>query len=501
MALAGLGVLLHHNLAGTNFIVPWYRIYFAVVIGLQAAIAGVIALSSTHASITSEVGNRTLDFQRIASLSPVSILVGKLFGEPAIAYLLIIASIPVSLACSALGAVPADALPFIYLNLFTTALLAGTLGLQHSLELTPGKASGGTGGNLGWIVFMIFGAPYLFIGAAVGAGRSSAISTLISMVVPVELVRSIYDGRLWSSTAGLFHWNPPQMLVTPVTQMLLAGLLFFIMARKMRNPLDTPLPKAGGYALAAALGVVLAAVTLGNPFTQTTGNYEHALLNYCLFLGVLQLLAIYYVTPSRDAVQSWVWGLKGNDRGLADWIFGERAPSLAATAIVTGLGTALSIGLVGGYSWWHKGAYPFTGMDWLAEPIAASALLVATCGVWLQVFSLSLTRLTAVILLGVIGAVLTIAPLLVGDAYEMPNLASISAATMWRGWFGAGEPLRGWAVIGDVRIFFSFYCLLLVVGVVLTLQYLVGTRRIIEAKLRAMHAAPELERLEAPAAG
>ena len=97
LALAGLGVVMHHNLAGTTGVVPWYRLYFAVVIGVQAALAGVLALSSTHASITSEVGNRTLDFQRIASLSPFSILVGKLFGEPAIAYLLVFASIPISL--------------------------------------------------------------------------------------------------------------------------------------------------------------------------------------------------------------------------------------------------------------------------------------------------------------------------------------------------------------------------------------------------------------------
>ncbi|HVJ79605.1 MAG TPA: hypothetical protein VNC50_00935, partial [Planctomycetia bacterium] len=397
LALAGLGVVMHHNLAGTTGVVPWYRLYFAVVIGVQAALAGVLALSSTHASITSEVGNRTLDFQRIASLSPFSILVGKLFGEPAIAYLLVIASIPISLACVALGAAPADALPFIYVNLFTTTLLAGALGLQHSLELTPGKASGGAGGSMGWIIFMIFGAPYLFIGAAAGAGSGTATSALISMVVPFELVRGIYYGRLWEAHADFLHWSAPQLLVTPVTQLLIAALLFFIMARKMRNPIDTPLPKAGGYALAAALGVVFSGVLLGNPFVQTTFRWEEPLLNFCLFFAVFQVMAIYYVTPSREAVQSWIWGLKGNQRGLRDWLLGERAPNLLATLIIVGLGTALAVGMIGGYAWWRSGALPFSGQEWLAEPIAAAALLVATIGVWLQVFSLSLPRLTAVI--------------------------------------------------------------------------------------------------------
>src|SRR3954471_17550153 len=63
----------------------WPRNYYLVLMGLQFTVSALIALSATSASVRSEVTNRTLDFQRIAALSPRQIILGKLLGEPAMA--------------------------------------------------------------------------------------------------------------------------------------------------------------------------------------------------------------------------------------------------------------------------------------------------------------------------------------------------------------------------------------------------------------------------------
>ena len=49
---------------------PWARTYFVCLMSLQFIVSTVIAASATSASMRTEVASRTLDFQRIAALSP-----------------------------------------------------------------------------------------------------------------------------------------------------------------------------------------------------------------------------------------------------------------------------------------------------------------------------------------------------------------------------------------------------------------------------------------------
>src|SRR5262249_30681723 len=106
---------------------PWQRNYLLALLSLQFFVSGMIASVATGSSLRSEVVERTLDFQRIATLSPKQILLGKLLGEPAIAYLLAIATIPLASFCWILG-VPGlslDVLLLLYVNLATSTVLFG----------------------------------------------------------------------------------------------------------------------------------------------------------------------------------------------------------------------------------------------------------------------------------------------------------------------------------------------------------------------------------------
>src|SRR5262249_23132404 len=115
---------------------PWPRNYLLALLGVQFAVSALVAGSTTGTSMQTEVISQTLDFQRIATLSPAQILLGKLLGESALAYLLAIATIPLAVFCWTLGVVglSLDVLLLLYGNLFTITFLFGTLGLLQRLE-------------------------------------------------------------------------------------------------------------------------------------------------------------------------------------------------------------------------------------------------------------------------------------------------------------------------------------------------------------------------------
>ena len=83
-------------------------------------ISFMMAFSTTSQSMRNEVVNRTLDFQRIATLSPVQILLGKLLGEPMLAFFSIIPTIPIAVYCCLILGVEGMNLPNLLLRLCDT---------------------------------------------------------------------------------------------------------------------------------------------------------------------------------------------------------------------------------------------------------------------------------------------------------------------------------------------------------------------------------------------
>src|SRR5437867_12349907 len=73
MLLTAGGMLLWHYLDPAWW-GPWPRNYFIALFGTQFILSAILAGSGANSSIRSEVVNRTLDFQRITSLSPRQIV-------------------------------------------------------------------------------------------------------------------------------------------------------------------------------------------------------------------------------------------------------------------------------------------------------------------------------------------------------------------------------------------------------------------------------------------
>jgi hypothetical protein len=384
VALLGLGAILHRYRA--RLPVPWARAYLVAVIGLQFVVSAIYAWSTTYSSLRAEVTQRTLDFQRIAALSPRQILLGKLLGEPAGSYLLAIATVPLAVVCYALGAASLPVVFWLYVNLITTGLMCGSLGLLQPLEVNPSKpaSSGNTSGTavgLG-IMFLMF-MPAVIANAGNLAGNPVG-GLLVGCFTPILSIYGVATGQPWEPQLTLWGAGLPFLLIAPVAQLALAAVCFETTARTMLNPLNPPMSKPQAYAVLAVVDVVAAGLLLDqglwpNPLADTVAAF-------CLAHLVVSLFLATRVTPWREALLSWVWRFRGRRSWLRDSLVGDRSENTAALAVFCLIGAVGLVLLV-----WlpatllgQPGAAPLVAVRQAAPVLVATPLLILSLGLLYQ---------------------------------------------------------------------------------------------------------------------
>jgi hypothetical protein len=427
---AGGMVLWHYNEALRWG--PWPRNYLLLILGIQLVISALIAANATASSIRSEVANRTLDFQRIAALSPRQILLGKLLGEPALAYLLAIATVPLAFYCWVLGVIGLSlpVLLLMYVNLASTTLLFGSLGLLQRLEPTAGKSAGTSGAGAGWGLLAFIFLPQVLANA--GALLSSpASAALVGLLTPVAPFYGIYQGRPWQYCLSVYGLEIPFLLVTPLAQLGLAGLCFHVMVRRLINPLNTALSKSSAY-LTLLVVDLIAAAALYEP--NSIGlSLERRCAIFCLVHLLVALWLSGMVTPWRESLQSWVWRYRGRAPWFLDLWLGERSQNglVLLTFALLGLFTlALLVVWPGTVRW------GILSLDPAVPAMAAtSALLLLVLGTFQQWFLLLGGRagwgafLTLVV-------VLTVPVHLLGTYYESPEILALTPSAHFARWLG-----------------------------------------------------------------
>jgi hypothetical protein len=267
----------------------WPRYYYLTLMGITLLAAGGIATTATSTSIKNEVVSRTLDFQRIAALSPRQILLGKMLGEPAQAYFCIIATIPLALFCLSIGGVTLDLMLIVYLNLITTTVLFSALGLGNRLELPMGQADIGLAG-------------------------------LAGLTTPFVLFNAMRMDEPWDFGLLFPGFHIPALAVLPVVQLLLAYVCFHTMERRLLNPLLPAFSKPLAYALLVLLDAV-ALVT----FFAIPAPHTYRCLGFCLAHLTIAVWLMTAVTPWKETLHSWVWRYRDRLPRLWDLWVGERS--------------------------------------------------------------------------------------------------------------------------------------------------------------------------------
>lgn len=393
----------------------WEKMCFILLLCLQFVLSCIIAMASTHTSINNDVINRTFDFQRIAALPPRQILLGKLFGEPAIAFLLIFASIPMMVWCATLGATTASVLFLSIVNLFSMTLFAGTIGMIHTLETNDRKKASGGNPVAGAILFFIFVVPWFIsamanIGGAMGNRWASAA---VGLLTPVGFIYGLAIDDVWGQGLTFFSLNLPYLIVTPIAQLMVGLLIFRAMCHRIVTPVMPLLSKPMAYGLVLGAEVLVAGLQYDTAPGAMTVE-ERAVVFCAVHVGV-SLVVTLAATASRECLMSWVWRFRGKRSRLADLLIGERTHNL---------GMALGFGLMGLVCLWAGVIGPaiWSGQvnpdyPWLAGISLACLLLPLTHAALFQMLIAVVGRSGALACI-LLGAIYFITPVIVDVIYK-----------------------------------------------------------------------------------
>jgi hypothetical protein len=452
LLVAGGMLLAHYN---DRFGGPWSRNYLLGLLGLQFVLASLVAISNTSNSLRTEVSGRTLDFQRIAALSPGQILLGKLLGEPTFAWMTTMATIPLAVWCWLLGVVglSLDALVLIYVNLMTTTVLFGSLGLLQRVD-APASRTGGTS----VLTVLLALVPFAFIPPLL-AGRAGPIhmppwtEALVGLLTPVMSFFGIAHGDPWRHCLSFYGLRIPLLLVTPVAQLAVSFLCFRAMERRLVNPLNTSLPKGTAYLVLLVVdllagGVFLEPVPLGLSLEQRLGAFTLVHLAVSYFLMVL-------VTPWRESLDSWVWRFRGRMPRLRDLWLGERSENGFALVTFSFLGVAaLGTIIILPYRWQEGPGALQSRQALIASVMATLVVLTLSLGTLYQWLGAVAGR-TGMGLFASLVLVLVVPCHVVGYSYQIESLLALTPSAQFAAWFAdrpGPDPLPLFALYGAIGI-------------------------------------------------
>lgn len=329
-----------------------HKMFLLILFGGQCFLSGLIMLGQAGSAIKNEVMNKTLDFQRIASVSPWDILVGKLLGAPVMAYLLAIAALPIAVFAILSGVPGVDLFTLIlsWVQLLTFLFLIGSCVIQNTLQITSNK---GTGAAPGFGIFMGITGMLIYSTFAPGDSVSYLADprrmSVGAIFTPLTAFAGFSVENPWAARFSWFSLEIPCLLFTPVAHIVVAWFALSIMARRLGTTDSSPLGKRLGYLFLIIVDLLTAGILnscgTGGKLGAAGMTVQHQLLAF--FLIHLAVSVVYYVslTPRQDWVMSWIWRFRQPGSALRDSLLHDRAPNSMAL-LVNALSGLACVGLI-----------------------------------------------------------------------------------------------------------------------------------------------------------
>ncbi|HEV8060779.1 MAG TPA: hypothetical protein VGP68_12945 [Gemmataceae bacterium] len=468
-----------------RFAGPFPRNLLLGVLGVQFLISFMMASSITSQSLRNEVANRTLDFQRIATLSPFQILLGKLLGEPVLAFFSIIATIPIAVyACLILGVEGMTSFGnflLVYATLVTTTVLSGATGLLQPLEQDPnGKTK--PANNLGAILFgsLFCAVPVLVLGgqSILSTGWSAAI---LGILTPIPTYVGIFHGDPWKYRMEFYGREIPFFVLTPLMQLAMVGLIVHAMMRRLVNPSRTILSRPLAYLLLFACDLIVGGVFYDGVPPNGLGLYAKSAAFWLVHM-IFGLLLITMVTPSRDTLWSWLWRFRGQRSWVGDSSLGERSVNTLVLVIMAGLG------LIDYFAMLVVPARTVFAPDevnrFMPEAIqiaVACTTLFLAAGSLFQWLIIAFDRSGRGFFFTLL--VLLVMPVhLAGYYFHIGFLLALAPSDHFRHWFSPKDPEPAQSLIPMI----GFYAVILLLTQVWTHRRIAAMNRVVLGKLRTM---------------
>ncbi|MFN5513658.1 MAG: hypothetical protein ACK5CA_02625 [Cyanobacteriota bacterium] len=369
------------------------------IIGAIALLA--ISFYLLSADMAKEESRGTFNFVRLSPRSAQSVMVGKLFGVPALLYLFLGLGLPLHLGAGLLAKIPLGLILLFYGAVFAGAAFWGFIALLLGLS-QKGKWSGvqsfGGAGLLAWFlgvntIMIMSGVPYV-LGSWAGlfnplAGLAhlidstwlapGAIGYTFTTINRESEVSGGYRDLLWYGMP-IFRQGWTALGFMIVNFGVGVYWLSRSIQRRFRSPQRLLLSKAQSYGLTATFALATAGF-----LWQNWEREDLALANlvnlqlYCfIFLGLL----VFALSPDRTQLEDWLQSraqLPKAKRGLVyNLLWGENSPAPLALGVNIGLlflFIAPSVLLLA-----DSGAEK--GLSLLA--LALGLVFVWVCGVWTQ---------------------------------------------------------------------------------------------------------------------
>ena len=316
--------------------VNWQRWWRDIFDGQNSSILFFIYLPAVYlliSDINQEIQRGTLNFLRLSPRSSQTLLLGKLLGVPALAYLALILAIPLHVLCGTMAGIS----PIFFLSYYSTFLVFGTVLLMGALLI--GFSQRNTGNK----------------STSTAVSSSIFLGLLIAGAIAIPLSMAWNNSVLWTpylspySMIGRLDWfsltinrNPiVTHLFTFTNLTIVIVLLWQILQRAFQNPTATLISKRQSYILVPYFVLLIIGFRSVNSSNGALygGNIE--LVEHLvpwIFIGL-----IFALSTVRQTWFEWICyrqdsRLKAEDssriqRSRTDLILGEKSPGLTAIGL------------------------------------------------------------------------------------------------------------------------------------------------------------------------
>lgn len=273
------------------------------VIGLQGGLLTFWSLFACAQSVSGERDRKTWDFQRTTSLTPAELVMGKLLGEPVLAYFGALCALPVGLVAGFSGGLSFGTLASVYVSLLVISLFLGLGGLWLSTLLESRSRGIGMIGALA------------FYGFVVGtAGFAASWFPGLAAFSPLTAVHSVFGpnfmGRV--ETPTLFGQAVPWLLVTLLLCASFGAWLTLMLVRNLKRDYDEirPLSRWQAVGFAAFLNFTFYALLVLQRSQMRSGDLATFMVS--INAVILFVVGLATLTPHERLKVWWRARAAGN---------------------------------------------------------------------------------------------------------------------------------------------------------------------------------------------
>ena len=269
--------------------------FFKWLLILQGGVLTLWSLLSCAQSVTGERDRKTWDFQRITRLTSAELMIGKLLGEPVLAYFAVLCALPLTVVAGLAAGLPLGGIVASYLTLLAAALFLGIVGLWLSTVLESRSRGVGVLGALGTFVFFM-GSENL---------RRSGLPGLAAFSPITGISHQFGD---FNTLPLLFGRAVPWLAMTLAIYAMFGAWLTLMVLRNLKRDYDHLRLLSRWQAVGAAAFVNFLVYALLKPYTLGPGGFGDARAVLEMVLAVnwlaLFLLGLATLTP-QERLKVW----------------------------------------------------------------------------------------------------------------------------------------------------------------------------------------------------